>query len=193
MWVAPARVPPLRSAGWKRYLAENMVGEPDMNRYLPDGAPATSREAFAIINAVKAPTIDHLKMMVLLEASGKGAYGDLAAASGNPDVADLLNRNGQEELAHAHRVRKAILALTGEAYEIPELGENPYYQKASGMTLTPDMLTKIADAEFGGETLYADWASNTDNEEAAALFRQNGKEEAEHGQRLLKAASLLAG
>lgn len=164
-----------------------------MNRYLPAGAPETSREAFAIINAVKAPTIEHLKMMVLLEASGKGAYGDLAAASGNVDVAALLNRNGQEELAHAHRVRKAILALSGEAYEIPELDQNPYYQKASGVTLTAAMLEKIAEAEFGGETLYADWAANTANEEAAALFRLNGKEEAEHGDRLLQAARLLAG
>ncbi len=162
-----------------------------MNRFLPPGAPTTSREAFAVINAATRPTIDQLKMMVLLEASGKGAYGDLATASGNSEVAALLNRNGHEELAHAHRVRKAILALTGEDYEIPSLAENPYYERAEGVTVTAAMLGKIAEAEFGGEVLYETWAANIGHPEAAALFRQNGREEAEHGNRVQQAAALL--
>lgn len=162
-----------------------------MNRYLPAGAPTTSREAFAVVNAAVKPTIDQLKMMVLLEASGLGGYGDLAEASGNADVAGLLNRNGQEELAHAHRVRKAIQALTGETFDIPSLDENPYYAKASGVTVTRAMLQGIAAAEYNGEKLYETWADNIGNEEAARLFRLNGKEEASHGERVMQAAALL--
>jgi rubrerythrin len=163
-----------------------------MNPHLPAGAPATSREAFAIINAVTAPTVDQLKMMVLLEASGLGAYGDLAAGAGHEGVAALLNANGREELAHAHRVKKAIEALTGEVYEIPGLDENPYYAKAEGVRVTRAMLDGIAAAEFGGETLYETWADNVGNAEAARLFRLNGREEAQHAARCQQAAALLA-
>jgi hypothetical protein len=162
-----------------------------MNRFLPEGAPATSREAFAIVNAAVTPSVRDLKLMVLLEASGLGGYGDLATASGNAAVAELLNRNGREELAHAHRVRKAIAALTGEDFEIPALEENPYYTPAAGMTVTRAMLEKIAAAEFGGEALYETWAAHIGHAEAAALFRLNGQEEAEHGARVLQAAALL--
>jgi ferritin-like metal-binding protein YciE len=41
--------------------------------------------------------------------------------------------------------------------------------------------------------LYERWASGIGNAEAASLFRQNGKEESDHGNRLLEAAALLAG
>ena len=57
--------------------------------------------------------------------------------------------------------------------------------------VTAEGLTKTSEAEFGGDALYAKWADSIDNEEAAALFRQNGKEESDHGNRLLQAAALL--
>ena len=41
--------------------------------------------------------------------------------------------------------------------------------------------------------MYETWAASTSNEEAARLFRLNGKEEADHGNRLLEAAGLLEG
>ena len=162
-----------------------------MNRFLPAGAPATSREAFAVVNAAVKPDTMVLKLMVLLEASGLGGYGDMAAACGQAEAAALLNRNGREELAHAHRVRQAIRALTGEEVEIPSLEDNPYYVPARDMTVTRAMLAKIAAAEFGGEKLYETWAAEIGNDEAAALFRLNGREEAEHGARVQQAAALL--
>ncbi|HTP78656.1 MAG TPA: hypothetical protein VMJ73_16960, partial [Rhizomicrobium sp.] len=66
----------------------------------PKYLPASSGEAFRHINAVTSPTIDDLKLMVYLEASGQVGYGDLAA-SANAAVAELLNANGREEVAHA--------------------------------------------------------------------------------------------
>lgn len=53
-------------------------------------------------------------------------------------------------------------------------------------------LTKLAQGEFGGEKLYEVWAAGTENAEAARLFRLNGGEERDHGERLLQAAELLA-
>ena len=44
----------------------------------PTFLPQSAGEAFKHINAVTAPTIDDLKLMVYLEASGQVGYGDLA-------------------------------------------------------------------------------------------------------------------
>ena len=74
----------------------------------PSYMPESAGEAFKHINAVTAPTLDDLKLMVYLEASGQVGYGDLANAAPNESVAKLLNANGREEVAHAHRVAKAI-------------------------------------------------------------------------------------
>jgi hypothetical protein len=49
-------------------------------------------------------------------------------------------------------------------------------------------LIKSSKAEFGGDAHYARLAHHIGNEEAVALFRQNGREE----NRLLQAAALLA-
>ena len=133
-------------------------------------------------------------MMVLLEAAGQEMYRVTAEGSQHAAVTVLLNHNGREEMAHAHRVAKAIKAISGEDFPPPEAADNPYLQQGTPpfAAITRESLTKLAQGEFGGEALYEGWAANTDNAEAARLFRLNGKEEAEHGKRLLEAADLLA-
>jgi hypothetical protein len=159
---------------------------------LPSGAPATLGEAFGLINATTHPGIDVLKVMVLVEAAGKRLYEDLADQVADPAVKALLCHNGREELAHAHRVARAIGALTGSDYPVPAPDANPYLASpAPARPVTAAMLNQLAAAEFGGEALYEHWAANIGNPEAAALFRQNGIEESEHGARLQQAAALL--
>jgi len=155
----------------------------------PKYLPASSGEAFRHINAVTSPTIDDLKLMVYLEASGQVGYGDLAA-SANAAVAELLNANGREEVAHAHRVAKAIRILYGEEFPVPAPAENPY-AKASGARVTRAVLEGLVKAENNGKTLYDTWADHTSNPEAAELFRQNGIEEAKHGARAQRAIGLM--
>ena len=159
-----------------------------MNK-LPEFMPESSGEAFKHINAVTVPTIDDLKLMVYLEASGQVGYGDLAA-SASEAVAKLLNANGREEVAHAHRVAKAIRIIYGEDFAVPAPSENPY-AKASGTKVTRAILEGLVRAENNGKTLYDTWADNTKNAEAAELFRQNGIEEAKHGARAQEAIGLL--
>ena len=159
---------------------------------LPDGAPATLGEAFAIINSATHPTLDVLRLMVLAEAAGKTLYEDLAAQVPDDAVKALLCHNGREELAHAHRVSRAIGKLTGTDYPVPEPAENPYLQApSSARAVTLEMLMGLAASEFGGEALYEAWALNTTNADVAVLLRQNGREEADHGARLQQAAELL--
>ena len=165
-----------------------------MPSQLPPGAPATIGEAFAHINTLTVPTVDDLKVMVLLEAAGLDLYRGMMPGTDNPAVAALLEHNGREEMAHAHRVSKAIRAISGEDFAPPESAENPYLAAPfPSMPVTAEALTGLAQGEFAGEGLYERWAANCDNEEAARLCRLNGGEERDHGNRLLAAAALLAG
>jgi rubrerythrin len=157
---------------------------------LPSYMPKSAGEAFKHINAVTAPTIDDLKLMVYLEASGEVGYGDLASSAPNAAVANLLNANGREEVAHAHRVAKAIRAIYGEEFQVPAAKDNPY-AKSSVRTLDRPILEGLVKAENNGKTLYDTWADHTENAEAAAFFRQNGIEEAKHGARAQEAIALL--
>lgn len=159
---------------------------------LPEGAPATLGEAFARINACTAPSVLDLKIMVLVEAAGQTLYDVSAEGTDHPEVKRLLIENGVEEMKHAHRMSAAIKALSGEDFAPPSRADNPYLQgEFPRATLTPEGLRGTAQAEFGGEAIYGKWADSTDNEEVAALFRLNGKEETEHGDRLMQAAALL--
>ena len=159
---------------------------------LPEGAPVSLGDAFAIINAATHPTLDVLKLMVFAEAAGKTLYDGLADQIDVPAVQALLRHNGREELAHAHRVSRAIGRLTGTDYPVPTPEENPYLgMPASTRAVTPEMLATLAQAEFNGDALYETWAQNCTNADVAQLLRQNGREETEHGQRLQQAAELL--
>lgn len=161
---------------------------------IPAGAPATINEAFGYIAGLDKPGIDDLKVMVLLEAAGLELYRNMAAGTDHAGVIELLDHNGREELAHGHRVAKAIRAISGEDYLPPAAADNPYLAtRLPTAPLTVEGLRGLARAEVAGEQLYEKWAANIGNEEAARLFRQNGKEEAEHGDRLMKAAALLEG
>lgn len=163
-----------------------------MTSLIPAGAPATIGEAFAHINSVAAPTIDDLKVMVLLEAAGLELYRGMVPGTDNAEVAALLEHNGREELAHAHRVAKAIKAISGEDFPPPESADNPYLAgPIPTAPITAEGLRGLSRGEFGGEVLYERWASNCDNAEAARLFRLNGGEERDHGDRLVQAAALL--
>jgi Mn-containing catalase len=165
-----------------------------MIRDFPEGVPTDLGAAFAHLYSIDRPRIEDLKLMVLLESAGKALYEHSAQGTDHRGVVELLHHNGREELAHAHRVSKAIKALSGEEYLPPEPADNPYLQgdMPAPAPLTSEGLAKLAQTEFGGDALYARWADATDNEEAASMFRLNGKEETDHGNRLLEAAALLA-
>jgi rubrerythrin len=160
---------------------------------LPAGAPATLGEAFAHIGAVSAPSLLDMKVMVLVEAAAMALYYKTAEGAADPAVRALLERNGREEMLHAQRVALAIKAMTGEDFPPPLAADNPYLQGGAGPIgeLTREGLTKLSEGEFAGEGPYEQWAASIGHAEAAERFRSNGKEETDHGNRLLQAAALL--
>ncbi|MEY5008241.1 MAG: ferritin family protein [Sphingomonadaceae bacterium] len=159
---------------------------------LPSDAPQTLGEAFARINSVTAPTMTDLKVMVLVEAAGQTLYEKSAEGADDPRVKALLIENGHEEMKHARRAAEAIKLLTGEEFPAPTAADNPYLTGHIPVAaITPEGLRKTAESEFNGDALYARWADSLDNAAAAELLRANGREETDHGNRLLEAAAIL--
>lgn len=159
---------------------------------IPQGAPTNLYEAFAYMGAITQPTIDDLKLVVILEAAGKAMYDVLAAGASDPEVGRLLSDSGRDELVHAQRVSTVIATLTGCEYPVPSQAENPYLVAWEKPELTVDLLKGLIAAEYGGEALYQRWAAASDNAGVAEIFLQNGREEVEHGHRLERVAKLLA-
>lgn len=157
---------------------------------LPASAPATARDAFAHINAVTDPTLDDLKLMVFLEASALSSYFDLAMSAPAPAIAALLEANGREELAHAHRVSQVIKLISGEDFPPPAAADNPYVTPSS-RPLDAAILGYLVGSERNGATLYEAWASHMTDAEAATLLRLNGKEEIDHANRAAQALALM--
>jgi rubrerythrin len=150
-----------------------------------------TRTEFARLFQVTRPTVDDLKSMALLEASGTGFYTALADAAPNEAIRGLLVKNGREETAHAHRLKKAIMLMANEDYPLPPAEQNPFHDPDPKVTVSRESLTGLAAGEGTGEDLYETWASNIGNDEVAALLRLNGKEETGHQQRLLQAIELF--
>jgi rubrerythrin len=157
---------------------------------LPADAPLNSGEAFARVNAVTHPTIDDFRMMVYLEASAKNSYYEMAETAPSQEIAELLQANGREELAHAHRVANVIELITGKPFVVP-VPEDNQYVKRSGVKVERALLENLVKAENNGNDLYETWASHIDHAEAAVLLRQNGVEEIRHGERMSQALALL--
>ncbi len=158
---------------------------------LSEGMPKDAASAGAYIFTVTKPTLDDLKVMVMLEAAGKGFYDALSASAPNEAVRALLAKNGQEEMGHAHRVVRVIKQVFGVDFAIPTPEENPYAMGSAGIQVSKDMLNGITQGEIAGEGLYESWAVALGDEEAARQLRQNGKEERGHGERAQQAVALL--
>ncbi|MBL6750530.1 MAG: ferritin-like domain-containing protein [Nevskia sp.] len=160
---------------------------------LPPGAPATLNDAFGYITNLKTPTVEDMMVMVLVEAASKNLYEALADGVPDEQAKALLRANGREELGHAHRVARAIGKITGTDYPVPSAAENPYLAAPlPKYEVNKAMLAGLAEVEFNGDNLYGAWADHCGNADAAALFRENGREEIGHGKRLEQASALLA-
>ena len=157
----------------------------------PDNMPADFETALNYIMAVKTPTIDDFKLMAFVETGGEAFYAGLANAAPNEQIKDLLNKNGREERAHAHRLKKVIEKLTGNSFTLPTPAENPYYVEPQGISVDKDFLNYLVDAEQAGDTLYEDWANSVDDTQCAGWLRQNGKEEIQHAERAKEAIGYL--
>ena len=101
---------------------------------LPADYPADAFEAFALLKTRTELSIQDLQVLAMIECYGEHFYELLAAGVAHEQARTLLKRNAAEERGHAHRLLKAIKLKGGDAFSLPENGENPF------MALAPESI-----------------------------------------------------
>jgi rubrerythrin len=131
-----------------------------------------------------------MELLYKLECSGEDFYNAIADRIGNEQAAELLRRNGREELGHAQRLQRAIAIKLGSDYTpSPELSKR--YPIPLPDTINADLLPIIVQAEIDGDAGYQRWADREPDPEVAKLLRSNGREETVHGERVTAAIEIL--
>jgi rubrerythrin len=108
----------------------------------------------------------------------------------NEEAAELLRRNGREELGHARRIQRAIAIKLGQDWE-PSDAVMERFAIPLPDEISIDVFPAIVKAELDGDAGYQRWADNESDPEVARLLRLNGREEAIHGERVSKALEIL--
>lgn len=160
---------------------------------LPDELPADFAAALASLGAAERIGVEEMKLLILLETAGEPLYEKLADLAPDDEARLLFLKNGREETAHAHRLGKAIEILTGEAFEMPPLSENPYASAPPLSELSVGVLSGLVEGENRGGEDYQRMADAESNLEVAELLRQNGREEHVHGERVQRVIEILEG
>ncbi len=158
---------------------------------LPASYPKHAGQAYGQLCAKDHLELDDLRVLALVEASGKAGYGAIADLTEHQDIKDLLNKNGREEVGHAHRILKAIAILSGTSYELPADEDNPLIQPSPITALTPELVKMFIAAEMDGEVNYNRWADNESNPEVAKIYRLIGADERRHAGRAEEILALL--
>lgn len=131
-----------------------------------------------------------LELLFKLECSGEDFYNALADRIGDERAADLLRKNGREELGHARRVQRALEIKVGAEYA-PSAEVLERFAIPLPDTISPDLLPVIVQAEIDGDAGYQRWADNESDPDVARLLRLNGREETVHGERVTAALAIL--
>lgn len=148
---------------------------------------------FAASQAVaKAKEMDlaTMELVFRLENSGEDFYNALADRIDNEEAAELLRRNGREELGHARRIQRAIAIKLGEDWE-PSAQAMQRFAIPLPDEIGIDVFPAIVKAEIDGDAGYQRWADRESDPEVARLLRLNGREETIHGERVSKALEIL--
>ena len=131
-----------------------------------------------------------LELLYKLECSGEDFYNVLAERIGNDEAAELLRRNGREEMGHARRVGRAIAIKQGHDFE-PSVDLQERYSIELPRVVDAAMLPGIVQGEQAGDAGYQKWADAEPDPEVARLLRLNGREETLHGERVTQVMAIL--
>ena len=157
---------------------------------IPQGYPVDANEAFDLLCSYDRLSVNDLKILSLIEQFGESFYKGLASNLPSDETRALLERNGQEERGHAHRLQKA-LRVKGEPFTLPAPEDNPFIHSSNAIAVDKAFLVMLAALERHGDDVYSKWASNEDNEEVATLLRLNAREETRHAERIEQVISML--
>ena len=146
--------------------------------------------AAAAIAGVEELDVAAMELLFRLECSGEDFYNALADRIGNDEAAELLRRNGREEMGHARRIQRAITIKVGGEYE-PSAEVLARFEIPLPDTISVDLFPIIVQAELDGDAGYQRWADKEPDPAVADLLRLNGHEETKHGERVAAALKIL--
>jgi hypothetical protein len=155
----------------------------------PSSEPNFFTAATAVLD-VETLDVPAMELLFKLECSGEDFYNGLADRIGNDEAAELLRRNGREEVGHARRLEQAIAIKLGGSYT-PSAELLERYDVPLPDSIGPELLPIIVQAEIDGDASYQRWADAETDPEVASLLRRNGREESKHGERVTRAIAIL--
>jgi rubrerythrin len=141
-------------------------------------------------NDVEQLDVPAMELLFRVECSGEDFYNQVADRIGNEQAAELLRRNGREEVGHARRLQRAIALKLGEPYE-PSAEMLERFPVPLPEHISLELLPIIVQAELDGDVGYQRWADNEPDPEVARLLRLNGREETKHGERVSEVLAIL--
>ena len=147
-------------------------------------------EATARIGTAETLDLETLELLIRVENSGDVLYNALADRIGNDEAAELLRRNGREEVGHARRMMKVMSLKTGTEYE-PSAEVLEKFSVDLPDTIDLAMLPLIVAGEMQGDAGYQAWADRETDEEIIRLLRLNGREETKHAERITQVIEIL--
>jgi len=153
-------------------------------------APLDFFSASAALAATEELDVAAMELLFKLENSGEDFYNALADRIGDERAADLLRRNGREEVGHARRIQRAIAIKVGGDYE-PSADVLERFVIPLPDTIGIDLLPLIIKAELDGDAGYQRWADRETDPEVERLLRLNGREETIHGERVTEVLGIL--
>ena len=160
---------------------------------MPEVTDSTQHDFFsasAALAQLDRLDVPAMELVYRLECGGEIFYDTLAARIDHEQAAELLRRNGREELGHAHRISRAIAIKLGHDYEPSGEVLDPFVIPVPEH-VDPELLPVIVQAEIDGDAGYQRWADNEPDPEVARLLRLNGREETGHGERVTQVLELL--
>ncbi len=135
--------------------------------------------------------IETAELLIRVENSGDVLYNELAARLNNEEAAELLRKNGREEVGHARRMMKVISLKTGTEY-VPSAEVLEKFEVDLPDSVDASALPMIVEGELQGDLGYQKWASHETDPEIIELLLRNGREETKHAERIKKAIEILA-
>lgn len=147
-------------------------------------------EANTILNQAEVLDVETMELLVRVEATGEDFYLLMADRIGNDEAAELLRRNGREEMGHARRIQRAIAIKTGVELDPDQVVER---FEVNGLPdeIDPALFPAIAAGEMQGDAGYQKWADAEPDPEVQRLLRLNGREETKHAERLQQVIEIL--
>jgi rubrerythrin len=156
-----------------------------------DDSPMNFFEATMAIGAAEKLDIETAELLIRVENSGDVLYNELASRLNNEEAADLLRKNGREEVGHARRMMKVLSLKLGTEY-VPSAEVLEKFEVDLPDSLDASSLPMIVEGELQGDIGYQKWASHETDPEIIELLLRNGREETKHAERIKQAIEILA-